>query len=558
MKSVPGIPASEYNPATALSFPMFHMRDTFVRASVWNTRIDAIYRFLEAVRHMLIQQQQMQSQNPGADVYTYEEEYTEARRPLEALHALHSQQQQLVPAVAVVSTVGDASASLSPLNEDSPPPPQTRDNSVSGSFSEPFNAVPPNAIPHHHATHGADAAVIATAPGAAKAVVAESKKAADKPADKMSRVAKVISRFLVMGSKEAAEEHGKFHVPLGDFGEGRYGLQPGRRGEVIPVHEDEFATIIAYSLASGEYHDSLKLSLREDNIDNPDYDAAATNFNAYDHDPKKKFSDDPLTKSNTSANAGPALGGKAGGSGKSKAAQQEEDLNDIDNDADEHDLMGSGASTRSHDTSSKLVIGVEASEVERAFATAVKDSEVITSGNLFSASGGSDHLFNKEEDGGGGAENGQETATGDEQTDEEGSDKQQPSNSSRSGEFTGKSTNEKQMISQNKSYIRHRFNDTDEDGNVTCKFQCQIYWAKQFEAVRACYFKEEDNENFIRSLSMSSRWSAQGGKSGAAFSKSMDDRLVIKVISRVELQMFLEFAPAYFGEINCFIPGLCD
>jgi 1-phosphatidylinositol-3-phosphate 5-kinase len=46
---------------------------------------------------------------------------------------------------------------------------------------------------------------------------------------------------------------------------------------------------------------------------------------------------------------------------------------------------------------------------------------------------------------------------------------------------------------------------------------------------------------------MTSRWSAQGGKSGAAFSKSLDERLVVKVISRVELQMFLEFAPAYFG-----------
>ena len=38
-----------------------------------------------------------------------------------------------------------------------------------------------------------------------------------------------------------------------------------------------------------------------------------------------------------------------------------------------------------------------------------------------------------------------------------------------------------------------------------------------------------------------------GGKSGAAFSKTSDDRFVIKCISKVELQMFLEFAPAYFG-----------
>ena len=75
-----------------------------------------------------------------------------------------------------------------------------------------------------------------------------------------------------------------------------------------------------------------------------------------------------------------------------------------------------------------------------------------------------------------------------------------------------KSANEKQMISQDKSYIRSRFDDVDEKGNVICKFQCQVYWAKQFEAVRQCYFQDVDNENYIRSLCMSSSWTAQGRK----------------------------------------------
>ena len=39
----------------------------------------------------------------------------------------------------------------------------------------------------------------------------------------------------------------------------------------------------------------------------------------------------------------------------------------------------------------------------------------------------------------------------------------------------------------------------------------------------------------------------QGGKSKAKFAKTLDDRFVVKMISNVELQMFLEFAPAYFG-----------
>ena len=130
------------------------------------------------------------------------------------------------------------------------------------------------------------------------------------------------------------------------------------------------------------------------------------------------------------------------------------------------------------------------------------------------------------------------------------------------------------MISQNKSYIRVRFDDMDDRGNILCKFQCQVYWATQFEAVRACYLKDAGspparseaggvaatgavpeaaaglsfNDNFVRSLAMSERWSASGGKSGASFAKSLDERFILKVISKVELQMFLEFAPAYFGK----------
>ncbi|CAN0194252.1 unnamed protein product, partial [Ectocarpus fasciculatus] len=46
-------------------------------------------------------------------------------------------------------------------------------------------------------------------------------------------------------------------VPLGPFAEGRPRLPPGRRGEFIPVFDDQPTTIIAYSLSSQEYHDTL-------------------------------------------------------------------------------------------------------------------------------------------------------------------------------------------------------------------------------------------------------------------------------------------------------------
>jgi 1-phosphatidylinositol-3-phosphate 5-kinase len=99
-----------------------------------------------------------------------------------------------------------------------------------------------------------------------------------------------------------------------------------------------------------------------------------------------------------------------------------------------------------------------------------------------------------------------------------------------------------------KLHVTTTFKDVDEEHDrYLCKFSFTAYWAGQFEAMRAGYLGEDDNEGFIRSLSISSSWTTQGGKTKAKFFRSADERFVIKVISKVELQMFLEFAPAYFG-----------
>jgi hypothetical protein len=50
---------------------------------------------------------------------------------------------------------------------------------------------------------------------------------------KQNRLSKAFAR-LVLGSSSAAEE-AKVAVPLGTFREGRLGMKPGRKGEVIPV-----------------------------------------------------------------------------------------------------------------------------------------------------------------------------------------------------------------------------------------------------------------------------------------------------------------------------------
>jgi hypothetical protein len=106
------------------------------------------------------------------------------------------------------------------------------------------------------------------------------------------------------------------------------------------------------------------------------------------------------------------------------------------------------------------------------------------------------------------------------------------------------------LLSQSKTHIMIRFDDKDPKNNVICKFMCNVFWASQFEALREGYLSEEENSGFIASLSLSKSWDSGGGKSGASFSKSLDDRFIIKAISNVEMAMFLDFAPSYFKHMS--------
>lgn len=99
--------------------------------------------------------------------------------------------------------------------------------------------------------------------------------------------------------------------------------------------------------------------------------------------------------------------------------------------------------------------------------------------------------------------------------------------------------------------MTHSFVDYDEEKDKkVCKFVCTSYWAGQFEAIRAEYLGDDENTSYIRSLALSQNWATQGGKSKAKFAKTSDDRFVVKMISNVELQMFLDFAPGYFGKCH--------
>ncbi|KAJ3173677.1 1-phosphatidylinositol-3-phosphate 5-kinase [Geranomyces variabilis] len=87
------------------------------------------------------------------------------------------------------------------------------------------------------------------------------------------------------------------------------------------------------------------------------------------------------------------------------------------------------------------------------------------------------------------------------------------------------------------THIRYQFWDGP------TRMNCKIFFAEQFEALRRnCSI----DDKFVQSLARCMRWDVLGGKSGSTFLKSQDDRLIIKQLSRLEVDALYKFAPAYF------------
>lgn len=79
-------------------------------------------------------------------------------------------------------------------------------------------------------------------------------------------------------------------------------------------------------------------------------------------------------------------------------------------------------------------------------------------------------------------------------------------------------------------HIRVSFMDDNPQGKV--KYGVVCYYGKQFEALRRiCCPSEMD---YVRSLSRCKKWGAQGGKSNVFFAKTLDDRFIIKQVTREE------------------------
>ncbi|KAJ4958390.1 hypothetical protein NE237_025501 [Protea cynaroides] len=95
-------------------------------------------------------------------------------------------------------------------------------------------------------------------------------------------------------------------------------------------------------------------------------------------------------------------------------------------------------------------------------------------------------------------------------------------------------------------HVRVSFTDDGPLGKV--KYTVTCYYAKRFETLRrTCCPSELD---FIRSLSRCKKWGAQGGKSNVFFAKTLDDRFVIKQVTKTELESFIKFAPEYFKYLS--------
>ncbi|XP_041995455.1 1-phosphatidylinositol-3-phosphate 5-kinase FAB1B-like [Salvia splendens] len=96
------------------------------------------------------------------------------------------------------------------------------------------------------------------------------------------------------------------------------------------------------------------------------------------------------------------------------------------------------------------------------------------------------------------------------------------------------------------SHARVSFEVDGPLGQVTYTVTC--YFAKRFDTLRRmCCPSEVD---FVRSLSRCKKWGAQGGKSNVFFAKTLDDRFIIKQVTKTELESFTKSAPGYFKYLS--------
>ncbi|KAG5437249.1 hypothetical protein PCANB_001042 [Pneumocystis canis] len=101
----------------------------------------------------------------------------------------------------------------------------------------------------------------------------------------------------------------------------------------------------------------------------------------------------------------------------------------------------------------------------------------------------------------------------------------------------GKKPLEDALLKPTGTHLKYQF----QEGSA--RLFCKVFYAEQFDAFRRVC---NCDENYLSSLSRCFKWDSSGGKSGSAFLKTRDERLVLKQLSRLETEAFIKFAPSYF------------
>lgn len=107
----------------------------------------------------------------------------------------------------------------------------------------------------------------------------------------------------------------------------------------------------------------------------------------------------------------------------------------------------------------------------------------------------------------------------------------------KSNELLPPSELEKIMNRFSTTHLKYQY--LDGQTNLSCK----IFYSEQFEAFRKACGNED---SFIQSLSRCVKWDSSGGKSGSSFLKTLDNRYILKELSKLELDSFVAIAPFYF------------
>lgn len=93
------------------------------------------------------------------------------------------------------------------------------------------------------------------------------------------------------------------------------------------------------------------------------------------------------------------------------------------------------------------------------------------------------------------------------------------------------------MTKTKSTHLKYQFSDG------STELSCKIFYSEQFEALRkAC----GASESFVQSLSRCVKWNSKGGKSGSNFLKTLDNKYIVKELSKAELESFVSIAPFYF------------